>query len=95
MCRSELLLALSPPTTAAGITLNGAPLGSAANAHRPHAFDASGKLAPGTNTLSLLLPSPVHFAAQQAAAYPYPVPATQVGRITSPCPLRDANTLCL
>jgi hypothetical protein len=63
----------------ASITLNGATLGATASAHRPHAFDATGYLQQGSNSLLVKLESPVKYAALQAATYPYPVPTTQVG----------------
>ena len=66
----------------ASIELNGAPVGSAANAHRPHSFDVTRLLLPegsGPNRLAVTLSSAVVYAAQQEAAYPYAVPATQVG----------------
>jgi beta-mannosidase len=67
----------------AAIELNGAPVGFTANAHRPHAFDVTGLLAPGgdgsaANRLAITLFSAPAFAAAQAAAYPYEVPATEV-----------------
>jgi len=63
----------------AEVTLNGAHVARTANAHRPHTFDATQLLAEGRNQLSITLYSAPEYAAQQQAAYPYAVPATQVG----------------
>lgn len=65
--------------TAASVALNGAELGTTANAHRPHLFTVdTGVLREGENELVVTLQSPVAYAAAQAEAYPYSVPATQV-----------------
>lgn len=63
--------------TVAALELNGAPVGSAANAHRPHAWDVTRLLRPGSNHLDITLYSAVAAASERAAAYPYPVPATR------------------
>ena len=63
--------------TAACLSLNGAPLGCAANAHRPHAFNVTGALAAGLNLLAVTIQSAAGYAAGQAGAYPYAVPAVQ------------------
>lgn len=68
----------------ASVELNGAAVGSAANAHRPHSYDVTRLLLPaggGPNRLAITLYSAVAYAAQQEAAYPYAVPATQVGAV--------------
>lgn len=72
-----------PNAAVAAIELNGAPVGFTANTHRPHAFHVTGLLALGgddsaTNHLAITLFSAPDFAAAQAAAYPYEVPATEV-----------------
>jgi hypothetical protein len=62
----------------ASIQLNGAPVALTANAHRHHTFNVTHLLVPGANVLNItLLPAP-RYAAEQGAAYPYEVPATQV-----------------
>lgn len=65
----------------AAIELNGAPVGRAANAHRPHAFDITDLLKKENNNLGITIFSATRYAAAQQADYPYPVPATQVGRL--------------
>lgn len=61
----------------ADVALNGARLGTAANAHRPHAWDVTGLLAQGRNELRVTLWSAPAVAAARAAAAPYSIPATQ------------------
>lgn len=62
---------------AADVSLNGARLGTAANAHRSHVWDVTGLLAAGRNELSVTLLSAPAVAAARAAAVPYAIPATR------------------
>ena len=68
----------------AEVELNGVLVGRAANAHRPHAWEVAPLLARGRNQLSVTLLSAPAYAEQQAAAYPYAVPATQVSATVGP-----------
>lgn len=61
----------------ASVELNGSPVGTAINAHRPHSWDVTQLLAEGANRLVIRLDSAAAYAAAQRDAYPYPVPHTQ------------------
>lgn len=73
----SVLLHFSALDTVAAVELNGALVGSATNAHRPHSWDVTQLLREGNNTLSISLLSAPAYAEQHAAAYPNSVPATQ------------------
>lgn len=62
----------------AEVALNSAPVGRAANAHRPHGWDVTRLLAVGSNLLEVTLLSAPAYALAEQAVYPYSVPATQV-----------------
>ncbi len=73
--------------TVAEVALNSAPVGRAANANRPHAWDVTRLLAAGQNLLEVTLFSAPAQALARQAGYPYAVPANQV-RAWTGLPLR-------
>ncbi|PSC75824.1 molecular chaperone [Micractinium conductrix] len=77
LAQPSVLLRFGCLDTVAEVELNGVLVGRAANAHRPHAWEVAPLLARGRNQLSVTLLSAPAYAEQQAAAYPYAVPATQ------------------
>lgn len=74
---TAVLLRCDGLDTVASVELNGSPIGTAVNAHRPHSWDVTQLLAEGPNRLSIRLDSAAAYAAAQRDAYPYPVPHTQ------------------
>lgn len=74
---AAVLLRCGGLDTVASLQLNGSPVGAAANAHRPHAWDVTQLLAEGSNRLDITFDPAPDFAAAQRDAYPYAVPHTQ------------------
>ena len=60
--------------TVAEIILNGTSLGTCQNMFRRHRFFIESALKVGMNQLEVVIHSPVHAAAQEAAQLPYPIP---------------------
>lgn len=77
LTQSSQQLSIDTLDTAACLSLNGAPLGCTASAHRPHAFTITGAIRPGLNQLAITIQSAVGYAARQAAAYPYAAPTVE------------------
>jgi len=59
--------------TVAEVTVNGEVVGSSDNMHRRYEFDVGHALAAGENEVAVAFTSPVEYAAERAAAYPYDV----------------------
>ena len=66
--------------TVASVSVNGVEVGATDNMFRRYIFDVKPHLKEGENHISIRLRSPVDYAAERAAAHPYPVPGSSMYR---------------